>query len=135
MDLVVVHLSCVSVKYLLIRDTSLQRVPLILRQSRHPPLFPAPLVVSQFPPPPPVPSTSGSPVVLEPTLSAILALLLPLTHTLTLSLESLNKLRYTPESKDEDLHAGVLQLPQGTVLLVSEGGVREGQLLERGAFV
>ncbi|KAI0807083.1 mini-chromosome maintenance replisome factor-domain-containing protein [Fomes fomentarius] len=100
-------------------------------QSRHPPLFPAPLVVSQFPPPPPVPS-SGSPVALEPALSTILALLLPLTHTLTLSLESLNKSRYTPESKDEDLHAGVLQLPQGTVLLVSEGGVREGQLLERG---
>ena len=114
-------------------------IPLILlcsetnpnrRQSRHPPLFPAPLVVSRFPPPPPVPSTSGVPVIAEPTLSALLALLLPVTHTL--NLESLNKSRYSPESKDEDLHAGVLQLPQGTVLLVSEGGVREGQLIDRG---
>ncbi|KAI0747846.1 mini-chromosome maintenance replisome factor-domain-containing protein [Daedaleopsis nitida] len=103
-------------------------------QSRHPPLLPAPLVVSHFPRPPPVPTTSGSPVIPEPALSAVLALLLPLTHTLTLSLEGLNKERYTPESKDEDLHAGVLQLPQGTVLLVSEGGVREGQLLERGVL-
>ena len=65
-------------------------------------------------------------------MSALLALLLPVTHTLNLSLESLNKSRYSPESKDEDLHAGVLQLPQGTVLLVSEGGVREGQLIDRG---
>lgn len=39
-----------------------------------------------------------------------------------------------PESKDEDLHAGVLQLPQGTVLLVTEGDVTEGQLLERGTL-
>ncbi|KAI0713283.1 mini-chromosome maintenance replisome factor-domain-containing protein [Earliella scabrosa] len=103
-------------------------------QSRHPPLFPAPLVVSRFPPPPPVPSTSGVPVIAEPTLSALLALLLPVTHTLNLSLESLNKSRYSPESKDEDLHAGVLQLPQGIVLLVSEGGVREGQLVDRGVM-
>ena len=63
----------------------------------------------------------------------MLDLLLPLSYTLSLSLDSLNKSKFAPESKDEDLHAGVLQLPQGTVLLVSEGGVREGQLLERGA--
>ncbi len=64
----------------------------------------------------------------------MLSLLLPLSHSLSLSLDSLNKSSFTPESKDEDLHAGVLQLPQGTVLLVSEGGVREGQLLERGTL-
>lgn len=62
----------------------------------------------------------------------MLDLLFPLSHSLPLSLDSLNKTNFTPESKDEDLHAGILQLPQGTVLLVSEGGVREGQLHERG---
>ncbi|TBU28931.1 mini-chromosome maintenance replisome factor-domain-containing protein [Dichomitus squalens] len=103
-------------------------------QSRHPPLLPPPLVVSHFPPPPPVPSTVPWSAAPLPTLSAVLGLLLPLSHTLSLSLDSLNKSTFTPESKDEDLHAGVLQLPQGTVLLVSEGGVREGQLLERGVL-
>ncbi|CDO77853.1 hypothetical protein BN946_scf185032.g5 [Trametes cinnabarina] len=103
-------------------------------QSRHPPLLPPSLVISRFPPPPPVPSTISSTAVLTPTLSAILQLLLPLTHTLPLSLDTLNKSQFVPESKDEDLHAGILQLPKGTVLLVTEGGVREGQLLERGIF-
>ncbi|PIL23726.1 hypothetical protein GSI_13476 [Ganoderma sinense ZZ0214-1] len=101
-------------------------------QARTPLLLPSPLVVSRFPLPPPVPSTSPSAAAPLPTLSAVLNLLLPLSHSLPLSLDSLNKSNFTPESKDEDLHAGVLQLPQGTVLLVSEGGVREGQLHERG---
>ncbi|KAI0781236.1 mini-chromosome maintenance replisome factor-domain-containing protein [Trametes elegans] len=101
-------------------------------QSRHPPLLPPSLVISRFPPPPPVPSTTPSTPLPTPTLSAVLGLLLPLTHTLNLSLDTLNQSQFVPESKDEDLHAGVLQLPKGTVLLVSEGGVREGQLLERG---
>lgn len=75
--------------------------------------------------------TTSSPT---PTLSAVLQLLLPLIHTLPLSLDTLNKSHFVPESKDEDLHAGVLQLPQGTVLLVTEGAVTEGQLLERGTL-
>ncbi|OSD02777.1 hypothetical protein PYCCODRAFT_1477424 [Trametes coccinea BRFM310] len=103
-------------------------------QSRNPPLLPPSLVISRFPPPPPVPSTTSSAPVLLPTLATVLQLLLPLAHTLPLSLDTLNKSQFAPESKDEDLHAGVLQLPQGTVLLVTEGGVREGQLLERGIF-
>ncbi|KAM5531827.1 hypothetical protein V8D89_014526 [Ganoderma adspersum] len=103
-------------------------------QARTPPLLPSPLVVSRFPSPPPVPSTSPSAAAPLPTLSAVLNLLLPLSHTLPLSLDSLNKSNFTPESKDEDLHSGVLQLPHGTVLLVSEGGVREGQLHERGVM-
>ncbi|KAI1790741.1 mini-chromosome maintenance replisome factor-domain-containing protein [Ganoderma leucocontextum] len=103
-------------------------------QARTPPLLPSPLVVSRFPPPPPVPSTSPSATSPLPTLAAVLNLLLPLSHSLSLSLDSLNKSNFTPESKDEDLHAGVLQLPQGTVLLVSEGGICEGQLLERGVM-
>ena len=40
--------------------------------------------------------------------------------------------RFEPESVDEDLHAGALQLPQGTVVLVTEQGIQEGKLLERG---
>ncbi|KAL7283147.1 LOW QUALITY PROTEIN: hypothetical protein ACG7TL_002573 [Trametes sanguinea] len=103
-------------------------------QSRNPPLLPPSLVISRFPPPPPVPSTTSSAPVVLPTLATVLQLLLPLAHTLPLSLDTLNKSQFAPESKDEDLHAGVLQLPQGTVLLVTEGGVREGQLLERGIF-
>lgn len=62
----------------------------------------------------------------------MLAQILPLTHTLPLSLDVLNKDAFVPESKEEDLHAGVLQLPQGTVLLVTEGGVHEGKLVEQG---
>ena len=104
------------------------------RQSRHPPLLPPSLVISRFPPPPPVPSTTASVPPPIPTISAILRLLLPLTDTLPLSLDTLNKRRFVPESQDEDLHAGLLQLPQGTVVLITEGGVREGQLLERGTF-
>ncbi|KAH9901638.1 mini-chromosome maintenance replisome factor-domain-containing protein [Cubamyces lactineus] len=100
-------------------------------QSRHPPLLPPSLVISRFPPPPPVPSTTASVPPPIPTISAILRLLLPLTDTLPLSLDTLNKRRFVPESQDEDLHAGLLQLPQGTVVLITEGGVREGQLLER----
>lgn len=69
-----------------------------------------------------------------PTLSAVLAELLPLTHTLPLSLPLLNKEPFAPESKDEDLHSGVLQLPQGTVLLVTEGGIQEGKLVDRGVL-
>ncbi|KAH9857792.1 putative alanine racemase-domain-containing protein [Lenzites betulinus] len=99
-------------------------------QSRHPPLHPPSLTISRFPSPPVAASAS----LATPTLSAILQLLLPLTQTLPLSLDTLNKSQFTPESKDEDLHAGVLQLPQGTVLLITEGGVREGQLLERGVM-
>ena len=67
-----------------------------------------------------------------PALSHILSQLLPLSRTLPLSLSKLNKTPFSPESKNEDLHSGALQLPQGSVLLVTEGGVREGKLVERG---
>ncbi|KAI0362760.1 hypothetical protein OH77DRAFT_1585098 [Trametes cingulata] len=103
-------------------------------QSRHPPLLPPSLTISRFPPPPPIPSTAPSATLPTPTLSSVLQMLLPLMYTLPLSLDTLNKSRFVPESKDEDLHAGVLQLPQGTVLLVTEGGVREGQLREHGVM-
>ncbi|OJT14187.1 Mini-chromosome maintenance complex-binding protein [Trametes pubescens] len=102
-------------------------------QSRHPPLHPPSLTVSRFPSPP-VPTTTASTPSPAPALSTVLQLLLPLLHTLPLSLDTLNKSHFVPESKDEDLHAGVLQLPHGTVLLVTEGDVTEGQFLERGVM-
>lgn len=105
-------------------------------QSRNPPLFPPSITLSQFPSPP-VPSLTlesedQSPVLPIPALSHVLSNILPLTRTLPLSLATLNKVPFSPESKDEDLHSGVLQLPQGSVLLITEGGVREGKLIERG---
>lgn len=53
-------------------------------------------------------------------------------RTLPLSLDTLNKSSFAPESKDEDLHSGVLQLPQRAMLLVTEAGLQEGKLVERG---
>ncbi|KAF9810959.1 hypothetical protein IEO21_06763 [Rhodonia placenta] len=101
-------------------------------QSRSPPLLPPSLNLTHFPSPSPTPSTTDAPPTFLPTLSTVLAQILPLTHTLPLSLDVLNKDAFVPESKEEDLHAGVLQLPQGTVLLVTEGGVHEGKLDEQG---
>ncbi|GJE86827.1 mini-chromosome maintenance complex-binding protein [Phanerochaete sordida] len=105
-------------------------------QSRNPPLLPPSVTLAQFPAPPistqAAPSEAEAPALPNPALSHVLSQLLPLTHTLPLSLATLNKVPFAPESKDEDLHAGALQLPQGTLLLVTEGGVREGKLVERG---
>ncbi|PCH38721.1 hypothetical protein WOLCODRAFT_115930, partial [Wolfiporia cocos MD-104 SS10] len=103
-------------------------------QSRNPPLLPLSLTLSHFPTPPPAPSTSSTLPLPLPTISAVLEQILPLTHTLPLSLDVLNKEPFVPESKDEDLHAGALQLPQGTVLLVTEAGVKEGKLIDRGVL-
>ncbi|TCD63889.1 hypothetical protein EIP91_004798 [Steccherinum ochraceum] len=41
---------------------------------------------------------------------------------------------FEPESIDEDLHAGALQLPKGTVILVTEQDIQEGKLLDRGVM-
>jgi len=37
-----------------------------------------------------------------------------------------------PESREEDLHSGYLQLPLGTTTLLTESGMEEGQVVERG---
>ncbi|EKM55766.1 uncharacterized protein PHACADRAFT_95582 [Phanerochaete carnosa HHB-10118-sp] len=105
-------------------------------QSRNPPLLPPSVTLFQFPSPP-VPSLAAgsedqTPILPTPALSHVLSLLLPLAQTLPLSLATLNKVPFSPESKDEDLHSGALQLPHGSMLLVTEGGVREGKLIERG---
>lgn len=52
--------------------------------------------------------------------------------TLPLSLDVLNKGSFVPESKQEDLHSGFLQLSQGSTLLITEGGIQEGKLVEKG---
>ncbi|KAG1819613.1 uncharacterized protein BJ212DRAFT_1575877 [Suillus subaureus] len=67
-----------------------------------------------------------------PTLHHVLSDLLPQYLTVPLSLDLLNKESFSPESKDEDLHSGYLQVPQGTTLLLTENGVQEGKLVEKG---
>lgn len=46
----------------------------------------------------------------------------------------LNSVRFAPESVNEDLHSGYLQLAQGTAVLVTESGIEEGKLVERGVL-
>jgi hypothetical protein len=60
--------------------------------------------------------------------------LLPLHVTLPLSLDLLNSVPFAPESVNEDLHSGYLQLAHGTTMLMTEGGILEGKLVERGVL-
>lgn len=66
------------------------------------------------------------------TLSQILAQILALSLTIPLSLPLLNNASFAPESKEEDLHSGYLQLPTGCTALVTESGVAEGKVTEKG---
>ncbi|KAH8117162.1 putative alanine racemase-domain-containing protein [Phellopilus nigrolimitatus] len=92
-------------------------------ESRNPPLFPPSLTLSNF----------GRPSINSiPALSHVLSEVLPLYFLLPLSLDLLNRERFEPESKDEDLHSGFLQVPFGTTMVVTEHGVEEGTLLEKG---
>ncbi|KZP29893.1 hypothetical protein FIBSPDRAFT_946403 [Athelia psychrophila] len=93
-------------------------------QSRNPPILPPSLTLARFP------SPEASEAVA--TLSHVLGLLLPISTTVPLSLPLLNTSSFTPESKDEDLHSGYLQLPAGCVVLVTESGVAEGKVVEKG---
>jgi hypothetical protein len=54
--------------------------------------------------------------------------------TLPLSLDLLNSAPSSPESINEDLHSGFLQLAHGTTMLMTEGGIQEGKLVERGVL-
>jgi hypothetical protein len=56
----------------------------------------------------------------------------PLFSTLPLSLELLNKENFVPESQQEDLHSGFLQVPPGSNILVTESGIKEGRVDEKG---
>jgi hypothetical protein len=99
----------------------------IHRQSRNPPILPPSLALTCFP----SPSSSRPP---PPALSHMMSLLLPLSLTLPLSLPLLNTSTFTPEYKNEDLHAGYLQLPVGCTVLVTESGVAEGKVIEKGVM-
>ncbi|KAK2467094.1 hypothetical protein APHAL10511_001352 [Amanita phalloides] len=88
-------------------------------QSRHPPILPPTITLSHFPPP-------HSPSI--PTISHVLALIFPLLVTIPISLHILNEITFYPRSNDEDLHSGWLQLPRGTLCVVAEGGIDEGEI-------
>lgn len=103
-------------------------IPLPSSQSRTRSLNPPSLTLAHFPS-----QASPSPSAL-PTLSDVLSLLLPLHATLPLSLDLLNTARFAPESINEDLHSGYLQLAHGTTVLMTEGGIQEGKLIERGVL-
>lgn len=92
-------------------------------ESRDPPLFPMSIVLSEL---------SSAPVGDVPTISLALSELLPLYFLLPLTLNILNERSFLPESKDEDLHAGVLQVPDDATFLVTETGIVEGNLVEKG---
>ncbi|KAF8078186.1 mini-chromosome maintenance replisome factor-domain-containing protein [Lyophyllum atratum] len=96
-------------------------------QSRTPPILPLTLTMSRFPSPMTKPDAKTIPV-----LSYILSLICPVLTTIPLSLDTLNDTSFAPESKNEDLHSGWLQLPSGSLCLVTEGGITEGKVSERG---
>ncbi|EAU88420.2 hypothetical protein CC1G_05186 [Coprinopsis cinerea okayama7 len=67
-----------------------------------------------------------------PKLVDVLSHLVPLCTVLPLSLDAINSTSFFPESKDEDLHSGRLQLPKGSLCMVSELPLNEGTVSERG---
>lgn len=92
--------------------------------SRAPSSLPPSLTISNFPRPP---QTNILPIV-----SHILSELLPQYTVIPLSLELLNTGSFVPESREEDLHSGYLQLPPGTTTLLTESGMEEGKVVEKG---
>ena len=109
--------------------------PHINRESRMPPLLPLSLTVSGFPLHPSVPKTSpnaASKLAPNPTLSHALNIILLSTTTLPLSLSLLNSKSFFPISKEEDLHAGRLQLPTGTTVVITDNAMTEGRVSETG---
>lgn len=93
-------------------------------QSRNPPILPLSLQLTGFPPPKNGTST--------PTICSVLSRLLPFFSFLKLSLETLNNDRFVPESNGEDLSSGYLQMPAGSVILLTEIGIEEGNINEKG---
>jgi len=93
-------------------------------QSRSPPMLPLSITISQF--------KNDTQDLVTPTLALALKEILSLSVYLPLSLERLNTQKFAPESVNEDLHGGFLQLPKGTVLLLSDKEVEEGQLSDKG---
>jgi hypothetical protein len=96
-------------------------------QSRNPPILPPFLQLTRFPSPKNGTST--------PALCSVLSKLLPLFSVVQLSLEALNNDRFVPESNGEDLSSGYLQVPAGSVMLLTETGIQEGNIVEKGMLV
>ncbi|EJD05672.1 uncharacterized protein FOMMEDRAFT_78038 [Fomitiporia mediterranea MF3/22] len=92
-------------------------------ESRNPPLFPLSVTLSELPKP------DAEDI---PAISHVLSELLSLYFLLPLSLKLLNERSFVPESKDEDLHAGILQVPSDTTIVVTETGIAEGSLAQKG---
>lgn len=65
-------------------------------------------------------------------LSESLRLIIPRYACHSLNLDFLNNMAFSPESKDEDLHAGLLQVSDSTTLLMAEFGIAEGRINEKG---
>lgn len=67
-------------------------------------------------------------------LASLLASLLPKYHDLPLTLGVLNGACFFPRSEDEILSAGVLQVTEGTTIVVDETVLEEGGLGDQGGF-
>ena len=96
------------------------------RESRNPPIFPLHIALTSFPTPSPEAGSS------TPILCDRLREIIPRFSSYAMSLDFLNKSTFSPTSKDEDLHAGVLQVPQSTSLFMTEFGIGEGRIGEKG---
>lgn len=97
-----------------------------IRFSRSPPVLPLTVTLASIPlhtPQPPQP--------VEPSIISALRLLVPAVVHLPLSIPLLNDSRLAPISKDEDLQSGALQLPEDTVVIVTDSEVSEGTVTER----
>ncbi|KAL4262935.1 Mini-chromosome maintenance complex-binding protein [Pleurotus pulmonarius] len=91
-------------------------------QSRTPPILPPSLTLAKFP-------SHGD---RQPILPMVISRIFPTVTHIPLSLSTINTTLFFPESKDEDLHSGWLQVPPGSVVVISEGGIREGGVNEKG---
>ena len=76
--------------------------------------------------------TSSMSTTLPSALLAILNILLPRIARLDLSIAELNSSTYAPQSRDENLASGMLQLPEETTLFIDETAMGEGTLKDRG---
>lgn len=93
------------------------------RQSRTPPILPLSLDLAGF----------GSSESGNPRLPYVLSHLVPMLAVVPLSLNVVNSTPFVPESKEEDLHSGWLQLPKGSTCVVSELSLEEGTISSKGA--
>jgi len=82
-----------------------------------------------------LPLTMDDTAGLVQRLYKLLETILPRIVKLDFHVAELNKVKYLPESRDENLISGVLQLPRSTVMLVDETRMGEGTLQDRGGSI